>query len=635
MKRLSLLLLLACSSGQMMMTGSAPKIVSTTPAAMAADVSVTTSLAVEFSLAMDPSTVMVTFSPQVELTASWNDAHTVATFTHDTAFEYATEYTVRVAGSDTMAQKLTGNSAFAFSTQAAPEMTPPTLVSSTPGSGATAVPTASTLQLVFSEKMDVASLQLTPAPAFDWGTATWSVGDTTATFSMPPMPLAGATPYTLVINAADLAGNPLAPVTLTFTTAAGTDTTPPEVIGTAPSASATGVSTNVQPSVTFSEAMSAGSNLALTVSPDAGCVPTLDGSGTLLTCVHAGLLAASTQYTLTVSTAAKDLANNTLAAPFTFSFTTGSTTDTTAPMLSGLTPAMGATGAPRFPSLVASFSEPMDKATTQGALSTTPARQLFFAWNDGGTQVRVIADGGFSYGAAVTFAASTAAKDLAGNALAAAGSTSFTVRHLCTGAKFRSNSTDDGFAIGTKSGVTLNTGTRVRVGRSSKLGQGTELYRGLLMFPIGGTATGCQTNAVSKDALAITSAQLTTTQVAATGTPYGTALSAGKVEVDWIPIEPGSRYDAGIVFDTKTPCRTRNCVTPLAPATNTSGPRSADVTEALNAALDARRTGLDTFTLRLTNDYAEQLGGTRDDYCDFADGTSTTGATLDVSYEYP
>lgn len=633
MKRLLLLALLAGCSGPQMMPGTAPKIVSTTPPAMGHDVSLTTSIVIEFSAAMDVATVGVTLSPNVPLqAAAWNEARTQGTFTPEAPLAFATQYTVRVQGSDPDGRKLSGDTVFAFTTAEAPETTAPTLVSSTPANGAMGVAVTSTLQLVFSEKMDTASVSIASVPAVDWGAAAWSAGDTMATFT-PVQALAASTAYQLTINGADLAGNPLSGADVSFTTGSVADTTAPTVSSTSPAPGATGVSTTAQPSVSFSEPMAAGTVMAMTVSPDAGCTPALDGTGTLLTCTTAAPLAASTQYTVTIAAAqARDLAMNPMAAPFSFSFTTGATADTTPPTVVSMRPNDG--GQPLNPTMVAVFSEPMDKASTQGAVSTSPSRQLFFAWNGAGDTLSITADGGFPYAQAVSWSVSTAARDVAGNALAASGNAAFTVRRLCT-ATIRSDTATDGTVSATSTGTGrpsyayVPTQNRARVGRTASMSAET-LSRGLYVFPVG-NASGCSTTGISKDALGLTQATLRAAQASVTGSPYGTVMRLGQVTVDWLPFDG----DAGVVFTGMSPCRAASCTRVLS-SNGIVGHKSVDVTEMLEAALDARRGNNYAVTLRLVNAYAEGLTTSSSDYSDFTDGFAPDGgAALDVSYEVP
>src|SRR5207247_10002431 len=73
---------------------------------------------------------------------------------------------------------------------------------------------------------------------------------------------------------------------------------------------------------------------------------TVSYAGVTATFTPAVNLAPLTAYTATITTAARDLAGNALAADFVWSFTTGATPDTTRPTVSATIPANAATGVP-------------------------------------------------------------------------------------------------------------------------------------------------------------------------------------------------------------------------------------------------------------------------------------------------
>jgi Bacterial Ig-like domain len=128
-------------------------------------------------------------------------------------------------------------------------------------------------------------------------------------------------------------------------------------------------------------------------------------------------LAAGTQYTASVSTAAKDLAGNPLAVAKTWRFTT-----TNRPIITSVHPADGATGVSRGGVTYAIFNKAMDKASAQAAFSLkrtsdgAPVSGSFGWYGPGVLIFKPNADlaAGTQYTAAVT----GAAKDLQGNTLA-------------------------------------------------------------------------------------------------------------------------------------------------------------------------------------------------------------------------
>src|SRR5207253_2227621 len=159
-----------------------------------------------------------------------------------------------------------------------------------------------------------------------------------------------------------------------------------------------------------------------------GAGGTVSYAGVTATFTPAGTLAPNTTYTATMTTGAKDLAGNALAANFVWSFTTGATPDTTAPTVSFTVPANAATGVAISQKIAATFSEAMDP------LTITP---VTFTLKQGTTAVA----GTVSYaGVTATFnpvstlapnttytaLMTTGARDLAGNALATESGWTFT-----------------------------------------------------------------------------------------------------------------------------------------------------------------------------------------------------------------
>jgi hypothetical protein len=127
-------------------------------------------------------------------------------------------------------------------------------------------------------------------------------------------------------------------------------------------------------------------------------------------------LAAGTQYTASISTAAKDLAGNPLQAARTWQFTT-----TTPPVINSVSPANGATDVSRSALTTVYFNKAMDKAATQAAFSLkrtsdgAPVSGSFGWYGPGVLLFKPNAD--LSPGTQYTASVSTAAKDLAGNPL--------------------------------------------------------------------------------------------------------------------------------------------------------------------------------------------------------------------------
>ena len=200
------------------------------------------------------------------------------------------------------------------------------------------------------------------------------------------------------------------------------DTTAPTVSATTPLDGATNVSLNSSVSATFSEAMNAATITSSTFTLKQGTtlIPgAVSYVGTTATFNPTSNLTASTLYTATVTTGAKDLAGRALAQDMVWSFTTGTTVDTTAPAVTLTYPVDAGTNVAINTSLSATFSETMDAATittttftlTQGA-TAVPGTVTYI-----GKIATFNPASNLSASTLYTATVTTGAKDLAGNAL--------------------------------------------------------------------------------------------------------------------------------------------------------------------------------------------------------------------------
>ena len=212
------------------------------------------------------------------------------------------------------------------------------------------------------------------------------------------------------------------------TTAA--DTTSPTVSATVPVNLATGVARNANITATFSEAMlsSTITDVTFTLKQGATDVPgVVSYVGVIATFNPASDLTASTNYAATVSTGVKDAAGNAMALTKTWSFTTGTATDTAAPTVLITVPANAGTGAVNA-NITATFSEPMDPLTITGTTftllqgSTPVSGVVSYVGNTATFNPSANLVGSSPYTATIT----TGVADLAGNAMLAAKSWSFT-----------------------------------------------------------------------------------------------------------------------------------------------------------------------------------------------------------------
>jgi methionine-rich copper-binding protein CopC len=401
-----------------------PVVVASQPAPDAGFVDPTTDISVTFSKPMSPlSTSALSISPSVSCTTAFDASDKILTCSHAAKLAYDTTYTVTVstAAKDTAGTPLAAPYVFTFATGPAPDTTAPTLVSSNPLNNATGVFLDAGLTLTFSEPLDTGSFTLSTSPLFDWGGASWDPTGTSVSYPQPPSLLTSGTTYTVNLNANDLAGNPLAVASRTIQFQSAADTVKPTVAGTQPLSGQTGVGLTSAVGVTFSEAMQAGTTSSLTLSPPLSLTCTLDQTATALTCTHAQF-AASTTYTATVATTAKDLAGNALASPFTFTFTTGTAPDLTPPTVVSVTPANNKSGVLEYTALTVVFSEAVDKASAQSAFAITsgaPAGVTYsYSWSTDAKTMTVNLSTPFAIGQMVNWRVTTAVKDLSGNAMA-------------------------------------------------------------------------------------------------------------------------------------------------------------------------------------------------------------------------
>lgn len=324
-------------------------------------------------------------------------------------------------------------------TDTAAEALPAATLSATfPADATTGVPLNVKISVVFDAAMTPltdTTFTLKQGATAVAGTVTTSTDGKTATFS-PTASLAASTVFTATITtgATAVAGGAFAADrTWTFTT--GTvvaPTTAPTTSSTSPTSAATGVALNAKVSVVFNMAMAPLSTTTFTLKQGAtavaGTVAT-SADGKTATFTPTANLAASTVFAATITTAATSAVGVAFAADSTWSFTTGTTADTTAPLVSGTNPSNNSNNIAVNTTVAATFNEALDP------LSMTSAT---FTLKQGTTAVL----GSVAYGPATiatftpasaltastlyTASLSTGVKDLQGNALASASTWSFT-----------------------------------------------------------------------------------------------------------------------------------------------------------------------------------------------------------------
>ncbi len=449
--------------------GAGPSVLSVTPAAGALAVSTSTLISATFDRNIAPTTLSsTTFEVRdaanilVSGDLTYDPATRTATFSpHEPLFP-GMMYVVRLAGGtvglrirDDSGQALAATVAWTFSTS---DSTPPTIMSATPAAGATNVSVNASTSVVFSEPMDQATIDATTLQLHGAGGAlvpaaiVYVPGARVATID-PMGPLAASTTYTATVNGGatdprvkDASGNALAATfTLSFTTGTLADSTQPAVASVSPAPSATDVALDTLVRATFSEAMNPGTLVANTfeVRDGAGvAVPGViayDGASLTATFTPSSPLLGQSVYVATIKGGfsdprVKDTAGNSLAAPYSWEFVTGGV-DSVPPGTAAKSPAPDATGINTNSNVSVVFTEPMNPSTITAS--------TFLVNGPGGPVAGAVLYDALTrtatFNPTATLASSTAytvtikgglaapvAQDLAGNALSADATWSFT-----------------------------------------------------------------------------------------------------------------------------------------------------------------------------------------------------------------
>jgi hypothetical protein len=372
-----------------------PIVTFTSPINAEIGVAVNRKIVATFSEVMDPasisaSTFTVTTPGLVAVPGKVTYVGSVATFTPTNNLAPSTTFTATVtnAAKDLAGNAMTVKKSWVFTTDTFNDVTAPTASMLSPANGVTSVGINNNLEVTFSEVMDPETINTStlilreqPGSIPVAGTVTY-IGNV-ATFN-PTNGLKPNTTYTGTITngAKDLAGNAFASdKTWSFSTGSSggsggggggggntnpppPDTTPPTLSATQPANAAISVATNGRLTVTFSEVMdpsTINTNTFTLVGPGVTPVPgTVTYVGTTGTFKPDSDLAPNTLFTATITTGVKDLAGNALAVNKVWTFTTGATSDETAPTVSLTTPVDTATGVAVNSAISSTFSEAMD-----------------------------------------------------------------------------------------------------------------------------------------------------------------------------------------------------------------------------------------------------------------------------------
>ena len=420
-----------------------PTVTGTVNANGATNVAVNTKVGATFSEAMNPTTITATTftltqgATPVAGTVSYTGVSAVFTPASNLAANTVYTATITTGATDVAGNALAANYVWSWTTAATADTTAPTVTGTIHANGATNVAINTKVGVTFSEVMDPSTitnanfmLKATASGTAVAGVVSYS--GVNAVF-VPLSNLAPSTNYTVTVKGGasgvtDLAGNPMASdFVISWTTAAAADTTAPTVTGTTNANGATGVPINTKAGATFSEGMDplTITNLTFTLNETvsgAAVAGTTSYSGVNAVFAPASNLKASTKYTATITTGAKDLAGNALAANYVWSWTTAATPDTTPPTVTGTINANGATGVSISTKAGATFSEAMDPLTITNltfTLKDPAGTAVAGTMSYSGVNAVFTPTSTLAPNTVYTATVTTGVKDLAGNAMAA------------------------------------------------------------------------------------------------------------------------------------------------------------------------------------------------------------------------
>ena len=305
----------------------APTLTASRPMNGALEVVLVTPLSLTFSEPMAQSSVQITTSPAVSWgLGTWSaDGMTLSFAGPGVALDTATAYSVSISGTD-LANNPLGPTVVSFTTARVPDVTPPTIVDSTPASGATNVTLNVKPSVTFSEPMSpgtTASLELTP------DASCVATLDATGTIlsCVHPVNLMLSTAYVVRVRheaAVDLSGNAmLQDFSFRFVTGLTADTDPPTIVTMLPSDGGMGLPRTQPMGAFFSEPMdrTATQNaVAITTAPGKQVFFTWNDGGTAVLLRVDGGFAYGDQVHWVVGTGARDLTGNQLEQPGTGDF---------------------------------------------------------------------------------------------------------------------------------------------------------------------------------------------------------------------------------------------------------------------------------------------------------------------------
>jgi hypothetical protein len=319
---------------------------------------------------------------------------------------------------------------------------PPTVTFTTPSHGASGAPVNTKISVTFSEPMDPATISVSTFSVNDGalgisGTVQYVESSKMAVFT-PATSLNSILTYTCTVKkgAKDLNGNGIEPeYTWIFQPGGGTDPAGPTVSSVYPANGTPDAGINTAVTVTFNESIDPSSvdssMLRLEeagAGPVSGTVTYIDSSRTVLF-EPASDLAPSKLHSAVVAAGIRDMAGNTLAPDYGWSFTTAALSDTTPPTIVSFDPGNGDVDVGAGENITVDFSEFMNSDTinsttlrvTTGMLPVTGT----VSYNPSTNRATFDPQSNLRYFTLYTVSVSTDVKDAAGNPLSSGASWTF------------------------------------------------------------------------------------------------------------------------------------------------------------------------------------------------------------------
>ena len=357
-----------------------PYIVLTDPANAQFGVPEPAPIFIRFSEEMETSSVTWIISPSTTVTPSWSESNSSVSLSHASPFLECTAYTVTItAGTDLAGNPLNNGlnlvpNPFSFVTRC----TNPTITATNPAQGTTDIPLNAPIIIDFSEAMDTATVSWNLSPTIVLS-PTWSNGDRTLTLThtadFPQCEM-----HTVNITGKDLAGLSLLPGAVPNPFDFHTVCTIPFIMTTSPVHLGTGVATNANIVVDFSEPMQT-ATVTWSITPATALVPTWTNGDRTLTLSHAVPWSVCTMVTMQI-TGGKDLDGNDLwpgqheshaPNPWKFAVTCAN------PFIIITLPQDGDVNVSQTADIMIQFSEPMNPATV--TFTINPSITLTPNWN--------------------------------------------------------------------------------------------------------------------------------------------------------------------------------------------------------------------------------------------------------------